>query len=66
MYEGEEYFELHILEQGRNYARKGAVRFIKKQGDTIEAVVEGSEYYKVMGAVRTLEGKGPGKTVLIR
>lgn len=47
MYEWEEYFEPHILERGRSYARKGAVQFIKRQGDTIEAVVEGSEYYKV-------------------
>ena len=47
MYEWEEYFEPHILERGRSYARKGAVQFINKQGDTIEAVVEGSEYYKV-------------------
>ena len=47
MLEWEEYFEPHILQRGRNYARNGAVQHIKKQGDTIEAVVAGSEYYKV-------------------
>lgn len=48
MLEWEEYFKPHILERGRNYARKGAVQHITKQGDVIEAVVAGSEYYKVM------------------
>ena len=47
MLEWEDYFEPHILERGRNYARKGAVQHIRKQGDVIEAVVAGSEYYKV-------------------
>lgn len=47
MFEWEEYFEPHILERGRNYARRGAVQHINKQGDIIEAVVAGSEYYKV-------------------
>lgn len=47
MLEWEEYFEPHILERGRNYARKGAVQHIRKQDDVIEAVVAGSEYYKV-------------------
>ena len=43
MFEWEEYFEPHILERGRNYARRGAVQHINKQGDIIEAVVAGSE-----------------------
>jgi len=47
MLEWEEYFEPQILDRGRSYARRGAVKHIKKQGDVIEAVVEGSEYYKV-------------------
>ena len=47
MLEWEVHFEPHILERGRNYARKGAVQQITKQGDVIEAVVAGSEYYKV-------------------
>ena len=47
MLEWEEYFEPHILERGRNYARKGAVKHISKNEDVIEAIVEGSEYYKV-------------------
>ena len=47
MLEWEEYFEPHILQRGRNYARNGAVQHIKKQGDTIDAVVAGSEHYKV-------------------
>ena len=47
MLEWEESFEPHILERGRNYARRGAVAQISKKGDMIEAVVAGSEYYKV-------------------
>lgn len=47
MLEWEEYFEPHILNRGRKYAQKGAVRYISKHEDMIEAVVEGSEYYKV-------------------
>ena len=47
MFEWEEYFEPQVLERGRNYARKGAVKHITKNGDKIEAIVEGSEYYKV-------------------
>lgn len=47
MLEWEAYFEPHILERGISYARNGAVQFISKQGDMIEAIVAGSEYYKV-------------------
>jgi len=52
MLEWEAYFEPHILDRGRNYYRKGAVKHISRQKDSdrmnvIEAVVEGSEYYKV-------------------
>ena len=47
MYEWESYFEPHILERGWRYARSGAVQHIIRKKDVIEAVVEGSEYYKV-------------------
>ena len=47
MYEWENYFEPHILERGWEYARSGAVRHIIRKKDAIEAVVEGTEYYKV-------------------
>ena len=47
MLEWEEYFEPHILERGRSYARRGAVKYISKHEDALEAIVEGSEYYKV-------------------
>ena len=47
MLEWEEYFEPHILERGRSYARRGAVKYISMHEDTIEAIVEGTEYYKV-------------------
>ena len=47
MLEWEEYFEPHILERGRSYARRGAVKYISRHEDTIEAIVEGTEYYKV-------------------
>ena len=47
MYEWEDYFEPHILERGWRYARSGAVQHIIRKKDEIEAVVEGSEYYKV-------------------
>ena len=40
-------FEPHILERGWRYARSGAVQHIIRKKDEIEAVVEGSEYYKV-------------------
>ena len=45
MLEWEEYFEPHILERGRSYARRGAVKYISRHEDTIEAIVEGTEYY---------------------
>ena len=47
MYEWEDYFEPHILERGWRYAKSGAVQHITRKKDVIEAVVEGSEYYKV-------------------
>ena len=47
MYEWEKDFEPHILERGWQYARSGAVQYITRKKDVIEAVVEGSEYYKV-------------------
>ena len=47
MLEWEVYFEPHILERGRSYARRGAVKYISRHEDTIEAIVEGTEYYKV-------------------
>ena len=47
MYEWENYFEPHILERGWRYARSGAVHHIIRKNDVIEAVVEGTEYYKV-------------------
>ena len=47
MYEWENYFEPHILERGWRYARSGAVQHIIRKKDVIEAVVEGTEYYKV-------------------
>ncbi len=47
MFEWEEYFEPHILQRGRAYEREGAVQSIRKQGEDIEAIVAGSEYYKV-------------------
>ena len=47
MYEWENYFEPHILERGWQYARSGAVQHIIRKKDVIEAVVEGTEYYKV-------------------
>ena len=37
MLEWEEYFEPHILERGRSYARRGAVKYISRHEDTIEA-----------------------------
>ena len=47
MYEWENYFEPHILERGWQYARSGAVHHIIRKNDVIEAVVEGTEFYKV-------------------
>lgn len=47
MFEWKDYFEPHILARGRDYYRQGAVwKFVRKE-DSIEAVVEGTEYYKV-------------------
>ena len=47
MFEWEEYFEPHILRRGSTYERDGAVQSVRKQGEYIEAIVEGSEYYRV-------------------
>ena len=47
MFEWKDYFEPHILARGRDYYRQGAVwKYVRKE-DSIEAVVEGTEYYKV-------------------
>ena len=40
-------FRSHILERGREYANFGAVRDLVKTDDSISAVVQGGEYYKV-------------------
>ena len=48
MFEWEQYFESHILDRGWSYAREGAVEHITKDSGRIEAVVEGTEYYRVM------------------
>lgn len=40
-------FRSHILERGWEYANYGAVTDLVKTEDTISAVVQGSEYYKV-------------------
>ena len=40
-------FRSHILERGWEYANYGAVADLIKTEDTISAVVQGSEYYKV-------------------
>jgi hypothetical protein len=47
MLEWKDYFEPHILARGRDYYRQGAVRNFVRKEDSIEAVVEGTEYYKV-------------------
>lgn len=47
MFEWEDYYEPHILARGRDYYRLGAVRKLFRKEDSIEAVVEGTEYYKV-------------------
>ena len=48
MFEWEHLFESHILDRGWSYARKGAVEYIKEKDGRIEAVVSGTEYYKVV------------------
>ena len=46
-YEWERRFQSHILSRGWNYAADGAVSGLNKNGDTVTAVVEGTEYYRV-------------------
>ena len=46
-YEWERKFQSHILSRGWNYAMDGMVSGIQRNGDTITAVVEGTEYYRV-------------------
>lgn len=46
-YEWGRKFQSHILSRGWNYAMDGMVSGIKRDGDTITAVVEGTEYYRV-------------------
>lgn len=41
------HFEPHILERGWEYYRSGAVEHLVKAENKVEAVVRGSEYYKV-------------------
>ena len=41
------YFAPHILERGIDYADEGAIQRIKKSENAIDAVVLGSDYYKV-------------------
>ena len=41
------HFEPHILERGWEYYRSGAVEHLVKVDNKVEAVVRGSEYYKV-------------------
>ena len=48
MYDWEYLFKPHILERGRQYARQGAVANIVIKEDQIEAIVAGSENYKVI------------------
>ena len=47
MYEWEDEFAPHILERGWRYAQSGAVKHLIRKGGEIEALVAGSEYYKV-------------------
>ena len=54
MFEWEYLFEPHILKRGWRYANEGAVEHITRKDSQIEAVVAGSEYYKVV-----LEYNGP-------
>ena len=46
-YEWERRFQSHILSRGWNYAADGAVSGLNKNGDTVTAVVEGTEYYRL-------------------
>lgn len=41
------HFEPHILERGWEYYRSGAVEHLVKTENTVEAIIRGSEYYKV-------------------
>lgn len=47
MFEWESSFEPHILERGWNYYKKGSVKHLVRKDGRIEAVVTGSEYYRV-------------------
>ena len=47
MFEWKDYFEPHILARGRDYYRLGTIRKFVRKEDSIEAVVEGTEYYEV-------------------
>lgn len=48
MYEWEYLFKPKILERGQRYARQGAVKHFVRKEDRIEAIVAGSENYKVI------------------
>ena len=47
MFEWEDDFDQYVLNRGWRYAREGAIQHITKKGSRIEAVVRGSEYYRV-------------------
>ena len=47
MFEWEDDFDQYVLNRGWRYAREGAIQYITKKGSRIEAVVRGSEYYRV-------------------
>ena len=47
MFEWEDDFDQSVLNRGWRYAREGAIQHITKKGSRIEAVVRGSEYYRV-------------------
>ena len=47
MFEWESDFEQGILERGWRYAQAEAVKHLTREGERIDAIVEGSEYYKV-------------------
>ena len=47
MFAWEKCFQKHILERGWGYAQKGAVMHLVRNGAKIEAIVAGTEYYRV-------------------
>ena len=53
MFEWENSFQPHILERGWRYAQSGAVKHLIRNAEELEAVVLGTEYYRVK---MTLDG----------